>query len=212
MTPEVRLGLSGPAPFVAPRLLGWRLSHATAEGTVAVLLTEVEAYAGAADPASHAYRGPTGRNAVMFGPAGHLYCYFSYGMHWCANVVCGDDGAAMAVLLRAGRVVTGAELARRRRGPGVRDPELARGPARLTRALGIDGRHNGVDLLSGGALTLSPSSSQPAYRCGPRVGIRLAADRPWRFWVCDDETVSSYRRSPRAAVATDDLGGPAGEH
>ena len=189
---------------MAPALLGWHLTHATPEGTVAVLLTEVEAYAGAADPASHAYRGPTGRNAVMFGPAGHLYCYFSYGMHWCANVVCGDDGVAMAVLLRAGRVVTGAELARRRRGAGVRDSDLARGPACLTRALGIDGRHDGTDLLSGGALTLSPASSQPAYSSGPRVGIRLAADLPWRFWVSGDETVSSYRRSPRAAATSND--------
>jgi DNA-3-methyladenine glycosylase len=193
-------------------LLGWRLTHATAEGTVAVVLTEVEAYGGVGDPASHAYRGETQRNTVMFGPAGHLYCYFSYGMHWCANVVCGEDGVAMAVLLRAGRLVTGADLARERRGPTVRDRDLARGPARLTRALGIEGRHNGVDLLGGGPLTLSPSAAQPAYECGPRVGIRLAADQPWRFWITGDETVSSYRRSPRATPVTDDPAGAAAGH
>ena len=123
----VRELLARPADQVAPRLLGWALSNSTAEGTVTVVLTEVEAYLGEDDPASHAYRGPTARNLVMFGRAGHLYTYLSYGMHWCCNVVTGVDGHASAVLLRAGRVTEGVELARRRRGGRVRDTALARG-------------------------------------------------------------------------------------
>lgn len=193
----LRLRLGRPALTVAPDLLGWRLSHATADGVVTVALTEVEAYEGGDDPASHAYRGPTTRNGVMFGPAGHLYCYFSYGMHWCANLVCGPDGTAAAVLLRAGRVVDGVELARHRR-RGAADRDLARGPARLTTALGIGPADNGADLLTGGPLRLEPAAHRSAVSQGPRVGVSRAASRPWRFWLAGDPTVSAYRRSPRA--------------
>jgi DNA-3-methyladenine glycosylase len=196
---DARVALSRTALDVAPDVLGWRLCHTTDEGTVVIELTEVEAYEGPADPASHAYRGRTPRNGVMFGPAGHLYCYFSYGMHWCANLVCGADGTASAVLLRAGRVVSGVELARRRRGLRAADRDLARGPARLTMALGIDGTADGVDLLAGGRLRLEPASGRVAdVSQGPRVGVSQAAQRPWRFWQTGDETVSTYRRSPQA--------------
>ncbi|HET6562859.1 MAG TPA: DNA-3-methyladenine glycosylase [Marmoricola sp.] len=185
--------LGRPSLEVAPALLGAVLRHRTPEGTVAVRLTEVEAYAGADDPGSHAYRGRTRRNEVMFGPAGHLYVYFTYGMHHCCNVVVGQPGTASAVLLRAGKVVEGVELARSRRLRSS-DRDLARGPARLCKALAIDGRHNGVD-LSAGDLTLTPAEPVPpeAMASGPRVGLREAADHPWRFWLRDDPTVSTYR-------------------
>jgi DNA-3-methyladenine glycosylase len=189
-----------PAPEVAPLLLGRLLSHRTDEGTVTVELTEVEAYAGGQDPASHAHRGPTARNAVMFGPAGRLYVYLSYGVHWCCNVVTGADGEASAVLLRAGRVVEGADLAGSRRGPRVRDRALARGPGCLCQALALRHDHNGVDLLGEGRLRLLPGEpADPALvTSGHRVGVRLAHDVPWRFWVSGDPTVSAYKRSPRA--------------
>ncbi|GAA1450349.1 DNA-3-methyladenine glycosylase [Mycobacterium cookii] len=170
---------------VAPRLLGAVLTH----GGVALRITEVEAYAGPADPGSHAFRGRTPRNDVMFGPPGRLYVYFVYGMHHCANLVTGANGDPGAVLLRAGEVVSGIELARARRS-GSRDRELARGPARLCRALGIDLSHNGSDVdLRAGEQVVQISA-------GPRVGLRHAADRPWRFWVTDDPTVSTYRPAP----------------
>lgn len=175
---------------VAPRLLGAILTH----GGVSLRLTEVEAYAGPADPGSHAYRGRTNRNAVMFGPPGHLYVYFVYGMHHCANLVTGPDGDPSAVLLRAGEVVAGLDLARERR-PGARDRDLARGPARLCRALGIDLDDNGV------RPAIAPGDQVDRISTGPRVGLRHAADRPWRFWITGDPTVSSYRPAaprPRA--------------
>ncbi|MGZ5417859.1 MAG: DNA-3-methyladenine glycosylase [Nocardioides sp.] len=192
--------LSRPADQVAPGLLGWRLSHTTDEGTVTVELTEVEAYLGADDPASHAYRGPTPRNVVMFGRAGHLYCYLSYGMHWCCNVVTGPDGHASAVLLRAGRVVEGIELARKRRGERVTDRSLARGPGCLGQALGLDREHNGTDLLISSSLALRPGGPVDPGRIasGHRVGVSVAHDVPWRFWVEGDPSVSAYKRSPRA--------------
>ena len=142
------------------------------------------------DPGSHAHNGMTPRNAVMFGPAGHLYVYFTYGMHFCCNVVVGDEGTAAAVLLRAGEIVEGVELARARRGSSDRD--LARGPARLCQALGLDRAHDGADLAQG-PVTLAPGEPVTAVRTGPRVGLRLAADRPWRFWIDGDPTVSAYR-------------------
>jgi DNA-3-methyladenine glycosylase len=193
----VRQSLSRSALTVAPEMLGWRLSHTTDEGTVTVELTEVEAYEGLDDPASHAYRGRTPRNGVMFGPAGHLYCYFSYGMHWCANLVCGPEGVASAVLLRAGRVVEGVDLARERRG-AIADRDLARGPARLTKALGLGRPEDGADLLGDGPVRLRPVRGERSVSQGPRVGVSRAAARPWRFWLAGDRTVSAYRRSPRA--------------
>ncbi len=197
---RLRRRLAGPAVEVAPLLLGWTLTHTTAEGTVSVRLTEVEAYMGADDPASHAYRGPTPRNVVMFGHAGHLYTYFSYGVHWCCNVVTGTEGHASAVLLRAGRVVEGQELARRRRGEPTRDRSLARGPGCLGQALGLGRAHNGTDLLAEGPLSLAPGApvETGAVSTGPRVGVSSGHALPWRFWVTGDETVSAYKRSPRA--------------
>ena len=190
--------LSGSVLEVAPRLLGAVLRHETADGTVAVRLTEVEAYAGEADPGSHAFRGPTRRNQVMFGPPGCVYVYFTYGMHHCMNLVCGAEGRATAVLLRAGEVVEGVDVARVRRG-SARDRDLARGPARLCRSLGIDLAHNGLDLCDG-PLTLRlrehPHRSTE-ISTGPRVGLRFAADRPWRFWLTGDPTVSAYRLAKR---------------
>lgn len=192
--------LSRPAQEVAPLLLGWTLRHATPEGVVTVELVEVEAYAGEADPASHAWRGRTARNAVMFGRAGHLYVYRSHGIHWCANVVTGPDGEASAVLLRAGRVIEGMDLARTRRGEGVRDRSLARGPGCLGQALGLSALDDGSDLLDGGPLTLQPrmDSSPLPVSSGPRVGISRAHDVRWRYWITDEPTVSQYRLSKRA--------------
>ena len=199
---RVRDRLAGAADTVAPALLGWQLSHTTDEGTVTVELTEVEAYLGEDDPASHAYRGPTPRNAVMFGVAGHLYTYRSYGIHWCCNVVTGVDGHASAVLLRAGRVVDGHDLARARRGAHVADTSLARGPGCLAQALGLSADQYGADLTGDGAVRLRPGEglAGATVASGSRVGVRLAADVPWRFWIADDPTVSAYRRSPRAAL------------
>ena len=192
-TVDARSLLAGPVLEVAPRLLGAVLRH---DG-VAVRLTEVEAYDGEDDPGSHAYRGRTRRNATMFGPPGHLYCYFTYGMHVCCNVVCGEEDRASAVLVRAGEVVDGLELARSRRS-GAPDRDLARGPARLCRALGIDLTHDGVDLLAGDGLSLA-LGDEPAGEVvtGPRVGLRGAPDRPWRFWIKGERSVSTYRPAKR---------------
>jgi DNA-3-methyladenine glycosylase len=203
-TAALRDLLTRPAPEAAPNLLGWLFTASSNEGAVGVQLTEVEAYDGAADPASHAFRGRRPRNAVMFGPPGHLYVYFTYGMHWCANVVCGPEGQASAVLLRAGRVVEGEMLAQVRRGPRVRSRGLARGPATLTQALGVTRADNGADLLTGSRLRLSPPAEgvlpTSQVSTGPRVGVSDAADVPWRFWVTGDDTVSTYRRSSRSAA------------
>jgi DNA-3-methyladenine glycosylase len=185
--PDLATLLDGAPLDVAPRLLGAVLRH----GEVAVRLTEVEAYAGPDDPGSHAFRGQTRRNAVMFGPRGRLYCYFTYGMHVCANVVVGEEGDPGAVLVRAGDVVSGIELARSRR-PGASDRDLARGPARLCRALGIGLEHDGVDLATG-AVRLEAGEPVESVSTGPRVGLRAAPDRPWRFWETGHPTVSVYR-------------------
>ena len=175
--------LAGPVLEAAPRLLGATFTH----GGVTVRLTEVEAYDGARDPGSHAHNGRTNRNAVMFGPPGHLYVYFTYGMHHCCNVSCGPEGEASAILLRAGEVVEGLDLARERR-PASTDRDLARGPGRLCRAMGVHRDDNGLDLRH--SLHLGPTPQQVST--GPRVGLRLASDRPWRFWITDDPTVSRY--------------------
>jgi DNA-3-methyladenine glycosylase len=258
---------------VAPELLGCVLEHETADGLVAVVLTEVEAYAGEADPASHAYRGRTRRNAVMYGPPGYAYVYFTYGMHFCVNVVCSPPGTASAVLVRAGQVIAGEDLARHRRSARGRAPgdgrppvagpsrdgapdadqrpvggtsqgdvvdggespaadsagsqaiedrhrqvllaarDLARGPARLCQALGIDRALDGADLCvpesplrlraPAGVPRTAVGRSEPdgtarsgnkgLIRSGPRVGVRLAADVPWRFWLAGGPSVSAYR-------------------
>jgi DNA-3-methyladenine glycosylase len=188
---ELLAVLGGPVLTAAPRLLNGVLRH----GDVAVRLTEVEAYDGARDPGSHAYRGRTRRNDVMFGPPGRLYCYFTYGMHVCCNVVCGPEGAASAVLLRAGEVVDGVDEASERR-PRSSRRDLARGPARLCRALGIDLDFDGVDLVAG-PVTLTLGTPAAEVSTGPRVGLRGAPDRPWRYWVSGDPTVSTYRPAAR---------------
>ena len=162
-----------------------------------VRITEVEAYAGDRDPASHAYRGRTARTAVMFGPPGRLYVYFSYGMHHAANIVCGPDGTASGVLLRAGEVVAGLEPARLRRGPRIRDRDLARGPGRLAQALGLTLADGGTDVFGLGPVRLVLDAYPVArWVTGPRVGVSVAADVPWRFWVADDPYVSSYQQQP----------------
>jgi DNA-3-methyladenine glycosylase len=199
--PFSRALLAGDVPAVAPLLLGQLLVSTVGGDQVVARLVEVEAYAGAEDPASHAFRGRTARNAVMFGPAGFAYVYFSYGMHWCINVTCGPEGAAAAVLLRAATIVDGREVARARR-QGADDRDLARGPARLTRALGIDGTRNGADLCgpAGPVRLVNADRVDPALiRSGPRVGVSRAADRPWRFWLDGDPGVSAYRPGGRAA-------------
>jgi DNA-3-methyladenine glycosylase len=253
-----------PSTEVAPELLGCVLWHDSPLGLVAVRLVEVEAYQGSADPASHAYRGQTARNAVMFGPPGFMYVYFTYGMHFCANLVCQPDGQAEAVLLRAGEVIAGLDLAARRRagefgragsgsrassdlangddvasdqevrngrvgGRAMRDRDLARGPARLCQALGIDRGLDGADVcgrgssmgigppqlaelgLANGARvpaahdSAMPAAEPPEIRTGPRVGVTQAAERPWRYWLAGDNHVSIYRpskpRSRRKPVA-----------
>jgi len=185
-----------PATEVGPELLGCVLSHRTADGVVAVRITEVEAYLGQSDPASHAYRGPTARTEVMFGRPGHVYVYFTYGMHYCVNLVCQPEGTASAVLLRAGRVLAGEELARARRPSSRQDLDLASGPARLCQALAIGRAQNGTDACAGTS-ALQVRSSQRSYDekiCqGPRVGISSAAEEPWRYWIEGDRTVSPYR-------------------
>ena len=211
-----------PSVEVAPDLLGCVLEHETPDGLVAVELTEVEAYAGRSDPASHAYRGKTQRNAVMFGPPGHAYVYFTYGMHFCVNMVClGEEGSASAILLRAGAIIAGEDLARARRtrravpeGPVPEGPvpegrariasrDLARGPARLCQALAIDRSLDGADVcVAGSALRVRAGAGNPARSAtivtGPRVGVSSAAEIPWRFWYEGDPTVSVYRpHAPR---------------
>jgi DNA-3-methyladenine glycosylase len=196
--------LAGPAVHLAPRLLGAVVVSTVGGVEVAVRLTEVEAYSGLGDAASHSFRGPTARNAVMFGPPGHLYVYFTYGMHWCANIVCGADGQAEAVLLRAGTVLRGLDAARARRPAARTTADLARGPARLASALGITREQYGVDLCDDAAPVRLDRLAR--YRAasvaqGPRVGITVAADRPWRFWLVDEPSVSVFRPGTRRTGA-----------
>ena len=190
--------LEGPVVAAARALLG---AHLTV-GAVTVRLTEVEAYSGTGeDPASHAHRGRTPRNTVMFGPAGYAYVYFTYGMYYCVNVVTGTEGTASAVLLRAGEVVDGLAVARARRPAARKDAELARGPARLCAALAIDRDFYGTYLLDGHLTSAPEPVPAAAVSAGPRVGVTGAHDVPWRFWLTGDPTVSDYRRHvPKAQV------------
>ncbi|WP_028707807.1 DNA-3-methyladenine glycosylase [Propionicicella superfundia] len=185
--------LTDPAVLVAPTLLG----AVVRVGDVAVRLTEVEAYAGESDPASHAYRGRTRRNAAMFAEAGAIYCYLSHGIHTAVNIVCREEGVAEAVLLRAGEVVAGTELARQRRGAGVPDHRLARGPGCLGQALGLRVLDSGRRLGDAG-LSLAPAAVPASWTRGARVGVSRAADVLWRFWIPGDATVSAYRRNRHA--------------
>ena len=206
-----------PVLEVAPELLGCTVSHAG----VTVRLTEVEAYEGSNDPGSHAFRGQTPRTQVMFGEPGGLYVYFTYGMHWCANLVCGSTGTASAVLLRAGEVVAGLGMARSRR-PGVIERNLARGPACLAMTLALTRDQNGIDAIAidspvalrvatpAGILPVIPTRTDLAAGAagapggivctGPRVGVSGpggdATQYPWRFWLAGEATVSVYRPAP----------------
>jgi DNA-3-methyladenine glycosylase len=185
----------------ARRLLGAAL---TGRG-VSAMIVEVEAYGGPPDgpwpdAAAHSFRGPTGRNKVMFGPAGRLYTYRSHGIHVCANVVCATDGVAGAVLLRAAAVEAGLGVAQARRGEAVRLAALARGPGNLCSALGITMEDNGIDLFDPKSPVRLTLGEEHVDVEGPRVGVSHAADRPWRFWLAGRPEVSLYRRSPRAPV------------
>ncbi len=201
LTTPSREFFAASALVVGPRLLGAVLTHETPEGAVSLRITEVEAYVGdGVDPGSHAFRGRTRRNAVMYGPPGHLYTYFTYGMHVCANVVCSPDGVASAVLLRGGEIVEGEELARERRGLSVPVRDLARGPARLVVAMGVSLDDGGADLLVS-PFRLQLAEHPVAGASGPRTGVSGAGgglEFPWRFWIADDPTVSPYRRHAKA--------------
>jgi len=187
----------------APRLLGAHLTSTFDDAVVTVRITEVEAYGGfGLDPASHAFRGMTARNAVMFGPPAHFYSYFTYGMHWCLNVVTGPP--ATAVLFRAGEIIAGLEVARQRRPKARRDRDLARGPANLAAALGVDGAANGLAIDSDELrLELRRSIASERIAAGPRVGISVAVDNPWRFWIKSDPTVSTFRAGRPRKEASD---------
>ncbi|GIH22975.1 putative 3-methyladenine DNA glycosylase [Acrocarpospora phusangensis] len=193
LTPLGRDFFDRPAHEVAPDLLGRILSH----GPVSVRLTETEAYGlPGEDPASHTFRGLTPRNSVMFGPPGHLYVYFTYGMHFCANLVCLRPGLGSGVLLRAGEIVTGETMVRSRRENArplvFRD--LARGPARLAVALGLGREHNGLDCCSGdGIVRILEGEPATGVKSGPRTGVSTGAETPWRFWIDGDRTVSPYK-------------------
>lgn len=197
-----RSSLAGDVVQLAPTLLGRVMVSDTPEGRVGVRLTEVEAYRGADDPASHAYRGITGRNWIMFGEPGHLYTYFVYGMHWCANVVTSQMGQPSAVLLRAGEVVIGHELAASRRSDRTKMEQLARGPAGLASVLGLAAAQNGIDLCEPGSpISIRSGDRLPggSVRAGPRIGVSVAVDHPWRFWEAGAPSVSLFRPGVRRA-------------
>jgi DNA-3-methyladenine glycosylase len=191
-----RSALAGDAVTLAPTLLGRVIISESAQGRVAVRLTEVEAYRGADDPASHAFRGLTRRNSIMFDEPGHLYTYFVYGMHWCANIVTGEIGHPSAVLLRAGEVVDGHELAAARRSDRTKPAHLARGPAGRASGLGLAADQNGADLCAPGAsisiragVVLAPE----LVLQGPRVGVNVGVEQPWRFWEAGAASGSAFR-------------------
>lgn len=203
LTPDVAEVLARDSLQAAPALLGAIVTTTSPEGTVSVRLTEVEAYRGEADPGSHAFRGRTARNASMFEAGGIIYVYFTYGMHHCVNVVTGPEGLSRAVLMRGGEVVAGVELARRRRPAARNDRDLARGPARLCAALGLDRSDDGTALGGPGSRVslalpepgLNPEAAR--IRTGPRTGVAGPGGDgeayPWRFWLEDEPTVSPYK-------------------
>ncbi|MGW7441212.1 DNA-3-methyladenine glycosylase [Streptomyces sp. NPDC054849] len=202
-TPLPRSFFDRPVLTVAPDLLGRTLVRRTPEGPLELRITEVEAYEGESDPGSHAYRGRTARNASMFGPPGHAYVYFIYGMWFSLNLVCGPPGLASGVLVRAGEVTAGAELAAKRRLSARSPRDLAKGPARLATALDVDRSLDGTDLCAGPDSPLSLLAGTPTSAAqvssGPRTGVGGAgAAHPYRFWITDDPTVSPYRaHAPR---------------
>lgn len=213
LTPDVAGVLARDSLQAAPALLGAIVTTMSPEGTVSVRLTEVEAYRGEADPGSHAFRGRTARNASMFEAGGIIYVYFTYGMHHCVNVVTGPEGLSRAVLMRGGEVVAGVELARRRRPAARNDRDLARGPARLCAALGLDRSDDGTALGGPGSRVslalpepgLNPEAAR--IRTGPRTGVAGPGGDgeayPWRFWLEDEPTVSPYKPAvPRRRAET----------
>ena len=180
-------------------------------GDVRIRIVEVEAYGGEKDgpwpdPASHSYRGRTPRNEVMFGPAGHLYVYRSYGMHFCMNVSYGPVGIAGGVLLRAGEVLDGCATVQARRPRVTRPAEWARGPGNLGSATGVTLAENGAALFESDSPVRLEVGESDGWVSGPRVGVSTAADRPWRFWIPESPAVSAYRRSPRAMPADEQMG------
>lgn len=189
-------------------MLGAVLTHDSPEGAVSVRITEVEAYLGPhdsphPDPGSHTFRGQTGRNKPMFGPAGHLYVYFTYGMHYCANIVCGPPGTASALLLRGGEIVAGEELARTRRPTSKSSKDLASGPARLATALGLTTADSGRDALGEPFRLELPVARARDISTGPRVGVSGAGGShayPWRYWLTGDPTVSRYKAAKARPV------------
>lgn len=179
--------VAGPVEDVAAELLGRTLRTTFSDGITEVVITEVEAYAGERDPASHAFRGATPRNRSMFGPAGTLYVYRSYGIHWCMNIVTGSIGDPSAVLLRAGAPVRGREIMEARRG---RSDHLADGPGKLTQALGVTGECDGTSVLDGPVRLLDRARAGGTVIATPRIGITRAVDRPWRFVLTEPTTTS----------------------
>ncbi|MCU1477323.1 MAG: 3-methyladenine glycosylase [Subtercola sp.] len=197
---ETRALFERPAVEVAPLLLGGILSRTSLQGTTSLRITEVEAYLGVGeDPGSHSFRGMTRSNSVMFGEPLHLYTYFTYGMHTCANVVCSPVGSASGILLRAGEIVEGSDLAHERRGQAVAMRDLARGPARLTKALGIPLSDGGADLAQPPYELRMPDQPAP-YETSLRTGLGGPGggpEFPWRFFIPGDPTVSPYKRHPK---------------
>jgi DNA-3-methyladenine glycosylase len=178
MMRTVQRFLFDPADQAAPRLLGWHVFSRVGGVETEVRITEVEAYS-PDDPASHAFNGLRPRNAAMFGPPGTLYVYRSYGIHWCANVVCGDEETGAAVLVRGGLPIAGISHMVERRG---RESDLLNGPGKFTQALGIDLSHNGLDLFDQGSpVRLVPGEPPRTIDATPRIGISKAVERPWRF-------------------------------
>ena len=176
--------------LVAPELL----NKVLVRDGLSARIVEVEAYCGSIDPGSHAYRGRTKRNAVMFGPPGGLYVYFTYGMHWCANAVCGDEEEGVAVLLRAAAPLTGIDRMRDARGPAARrDRDLCSGPAKLCEALGLDRTFDGADLVTDDrGVTIVDDGMPPPAQPGnsSRIGLSAGADHPWRWFVAGDINLS----------------------
>lgn len=200
--PSMSADLLDTDPVSAARAL---LGAVISSRGVSALVVEVEAYGGPPDgpwpdAAAHSYRGPGNRSAVMFGPPGRLYTYRSHGIHVCANVVCGPDGTASAVLIRAAAIESGLAMAQTRRGPLVGPAALARGPGNLCSALGIAMDDNGVDVFDAGSTVTVQLGAGGPVSSGPRVGVSQAADRPWRLWLTGRPEVSAFRRSPRAPI------------